>query len=200
MSKFLIVGLSLMVSGVSFAQETTAPQETVTAAQPTQEKNSRKGFLIGFGLGGGYTRLDAADESENRGSFLFNFKIGGGLSEKVTLFAESFSSFSSKDQIDVKTYSTLLSAQYFINDALFVQPGIGISTTEVSADAFGSTISVESDIGFAANATVGYELRMNKAFALAPQVSFNYNQVNADNGDGGNVFNVGALVGLTWYL
>src|SRR3989338_951233 len=66
-------------------------------------KKDRKGFFIGFALGGTALTLDGGGEQRTEEAYAFDMKIGGGLSEKALLMFNPSSQRATFDgiQLDV---------------------------------------------------------------------------------------------------
>ena len=69
----------------------------VSASSASAFDGERRGFILGFGIGGGLTSftqelsgfgagIDATSERENKGAFATDFRIGGGFSNQFLLY------------------------------------------------------------------------------------------------------------------
>lgn len=179
----------LWVAAIPILIVTGLLSQGVVLAQESQEKerSPRKGFVIGFDLGGGGIHFG----DDNMGALLGGFVIGGGISEKILLLAENPGALGFRG--DTPSGDALLFApQFFVLDSFFVRPGIGFGFAEVDVVG-GGTLS--TDLGVAAGLAAGYEWRLTKRFALSPEVKFNYLRV-----EGGNHYSYGVVADLRWYF
>lgn len=191
MKKWIITSLCLLISTASLAQE--QPTITGEAVSPKleRERNSREGFFLGFGLGGGGIHAG----NLNRGAGFGNFRIGGGVSEKLLVMGETLSSSTKKNGVTTSANALHLSSQIFITNRFFARPGIGVSVLNSSTTTGATTTTYSSDAGLSFILTEGYEFRFGKSFALSPEATFNYARV-----DNTNVMNYGVVIGALWYF
>lgn len=174
-----ITGLFLvMATLVAFS-----PRETAA-----EEKTDRKGFLIGFDVGGGAVRFG---DDGTHGALLGGLKIGGGITERILLMYEETSSVGLASNLP--SLSTgLLSAQFFVLDSYYVRPGVGFGWQERDVAGGGTLLT---DLGFTAGLAVGREWRLTRRFALSPEAKFGYARI-----EGHSDFSYGAAVDLRWYF
>lgn len=144
----IIVVLVLLLSGV---QDVYAKDLT-----------SRRGFVIGFDLGGGGVHFGGG---ENSSAFLAGVKIGGGISEHVLLLGEFFDAQGIRDD-SATLVGLLFSSQIFLPLDFYIRPGVGYGYGDAKTP---SGATVTSDKGFAAGFAFGHEWRLTKRFALSPE-------------------------------
>jgi hypothetical protein len=153
-----------------------------------KDVTSRKGFVIGFDLGGGAAHFGGGG---NSGAFMFGMKIGGGLSEHVLLLAEFFDAQSARNDSASLT-GVLFSSQFFLPLDFYVRPGVGFGYGKVKLP---GGASVSSDNGFAAGFAFGHEWRPTRRFSLSPEIKADYLRF-----EGLNNFAYGAVLDLRWYF
>lgn len=173
-----------MISGVVAVLILLPGFSGVRAAELTE----RKGFVIGFDLGGGRVHFNGGGSSS---AFMAGIKIGGGISEHVLLLAEFFDAQGIRDD-SASLVGLLFSSQIFLPLDFYVRPGIGFGYAKVKLPG-GATVT--SDNGFAAGFAFGHEWRLTKRFAFSPEAKFDYARI-----EGGNNFAYGATMDLRWYF
>src|SRR3990167_6466517 len=162
-----------------------------------EEKNSRKGFVVGIDVGAADLRLS---NSGNEGAFLGGFKVGWGVHERVLLFLEE-TSLLAFNNVSSTIQALYVSGQFFLLKNFYVRPGVGYADAEEDAAAgiattnFGNAKFVSTDLGFTAAGTAGYEFRIKKKFALSPEGKFGYLRLG-----GANHLFFGAVLDMRWYF
>ncbi|MCB0272945.1 MAG: outer membrane beta-barrel protein [Bdellovibrionales bacterium] len=144
------------------------------------ELNPRKGFFIGFSLGGGV--LDATGIDAD-GAFLGSLRIGGGLNEKLLLMGETSNAVISNNGVNTGLYSVNFSAQYFVMDTgLFVRPGVGLSYTNTESSSGNVTVITSNDeAGLSLIGATGYEFRLGRSFCLTPEFNYGFARIDGVN-------------------
>lgn len=156
----------------------------------------RNGFMIGFGLGGGSAQLQGGDRE---GSATGAFRVGYAVRPDLVLSYEGVAWAKRFDETlgDVTwTFSTNAAAltYYPPNVGLFLRGGLGLGTARVEVKTGGITLSDdENGLGFLLAA--GWEFRLTRKFALAPQFGYAYQTL--DTLDSSNFFDFG--LGFNWY-
>ena len=168
-----------------------------TTASAGSHPPDRNGFMIGFGLGGASLGLENGDERE--GGVAANFRIGYALRHDLVLHYEGNAWTKTFDGVlgDVTwTFSTSTAALTWFpsNVGLFLRGGAGLGTARVELETAGVTVS-DSESGFGFLLAGGYEWRLTKKFALAPQVEYSYQQLDTL----GSANMIGGGVGFNWY-
>jgi hypothetical protein len=130
--------LGLMFLGVSLA-----------FARPAEAQ--RSGFIIGFGIGPGWSSYTSTPDRESRIGVAFDFHIGGVIGDSFELYYVSKATIFSSDVVDVDNIGSGvggLGFSYPLNPRFSINGGIGFGTW-VESGSFGT--SVESDgVGFLA--------------------------------------------------
>lgn len=184
------------------------------AAAHAGEPPNRTGFFIGFGLGAGNASWDwaAISGDESEGSGVGNFRLGGAVREDLVLGLETWAWAKNWDilldgteiaELQITFAATTFAATYFPgNKGAFIRGGIGFASakTELKSD-LGSGASVTfdpgTDTGVALLAATGYEWRLTRKFALAPQVQLVYLGISGDVIDG--VLGIDGTLQFNWY-
>ncbi|HMQ10303.1 MAG TPA: outer membrane beta-barrel protein [Oligoflexia bacterium] len=158
-----------------------------------QDYVDRKGFFLGFSLGGGSLNIDGGDYKE--GAFLGGIRIGGGISENILLMAETNNAITDEDGVTVTHGSLNFAAQFFLNGNFYLRPGIGFASLQIDGDDGTFSFSATSDAGFNACLSAGYEFRLGKRFALSPEATFSYSSI-----EGSDVTHYGLKAAFQWYF
>ena len=123
------------------------------------EAVERKGFLIGFTVGGGKFDCDGC-QSSSAGAF--GFHLGGSISKKVTLAAEILGVANDEDEYSFSNVQGTALAQYWVIPRVWIGGGIGTGFNSVE---IGNT-TVDGDSKLALVAAAGVELYQGRQFVL----------------------------------
>lgn len=151
----------------------------VTATSVRAFNGQRKGFMLGFGIGPGYTNFSQeADgpesESEGKAAIVTDFKIGGGFNEQFLLYYENRVSWFKMKVVDEFWYDPFTDELRYTETDVTIAHGIGLVgmsyyfKTEVPSFYVLGSIGVstwsapfESDsdtwVGFGISGGAGYE-------------------------------------------
>jgi hypothetical protein len=138
---------------------------------------TRQGWTLGLGVGGG----SAAPEGEERkGGAAASFRVGYVFTPQLGAGLES-NAWSADVDGDTWTFSVSAAALTFYpapEQGFFLRGGVGVGsvTVDLGSSFFGSTHVSEQ--GFGVTGGAGYEWRVARTVALAPQVDFSYVSVN----------------------
>ena len=145
----------------------------VVAAQRLQ---TREGFWISFGPGGGSASFDCRDcnpfPDELKGAgYTFHVRLGGSVSPRLLLGGEIDAWSKSDGGIDSFSGITAGAAYYYPSAAggLFLKGGIGFTVT-------GSDDGVDelSSTGFGVILGAGYDVRVAANFSITPVLNLTY--------------------------
>lgn len=161
---------------------------------PTQgEAQTREGFFIGFGLGGG--SFGCTDCGDRQSGVSAQLNLGGALSDQLLLGV--LSSAWTKEESGARLTHANLSAmaQYYpvATSGFYVRGGVGFSTLEVSTTASGLTLS-GSESGLGMSAGLGYDIRTGANFSVSPYGVFQWGDFE---GGSANTFQIG--LGVQWH-
>ena len=140
-------------------------------------------FGLGVASGGGDSRSEVGAGISIRPGYQIN-------DEWIGMLDIFFSGFDG-----LKNNGFLLSGQYYLEDNMYIRPGVGLSRLifdvegipvfnpltgmlETSAD------SVKTDLGLALSVAGGYEFEINEMFTAGPTARIIYNNIT----DGGGTF------------
>jgi hypothetical protein len=155
----------------------------------TTQAQSRDGFWIGFGLGGGSLSIDDADDREAGGvGFL---KMGGTINEKFLIGGESNVWLKEVDGVTI-TSSNFSAVAYFYPSAtsgFFLKGGIGWA--RLALESGGVTLATN---GGGAVFGIGYDWRVGDNVSVNPVLNF-----SAASYDGGNTNVTELAVGVTFH-
>jgi hypothetical protein len=177
------------------------------ASSPTdaQRPNTREGFWIGFGLGGGSVGVDCPTCSEDRTTNTSGyFKLGGTVSPRVLMGFESNGWTNSEVAFDESLgFASFIVAWYpSATGAFFLKGGVGAMAyvAEDGVDELTATAAAGS-IG------LGIDIRIGRNLSLTPYMNifssspakFRFNDIPAPAGQDitANLVQIG--LGLTWH-
>lgn len=148
------------------------------------EKNSRKGFTFGLGVGPGY--LQSGFGGSGFG-MMGDLRFGFGISEQFLIFLEQNSAFGFNITDGIRT-SFSVASQIFVtpDSGFYLRPSVGVG---------GIGNFFDGGAGIAGGLAVGHEWRLGKSFALSPELQFDYLRAG-----GANHYNYGAVLDLKWYF
>ena len=153
------------------------------------QAQTREGFWIGFGFGGGSLGVDGGtDRDSGVGGYL---KLGGTLSERFLLGAETNQWVKEESGVSVN-HSNLSAVAYFYPSAtggFFLKGGLGVSRLSVKV----SGISASED-GGGAVLGLGFDARVGDNWSITPALNFNAGAL-----DGGNTSVTELSVGVPWH-
>ncbi len=182
------------VLGVVLVAATLLPS-LVSAAGPYPQ--TRQGWLVGLGLGGGSAGLTADGESSDRtGGGAGSFRVGYAFQPQLSVDLNS-SAWSKSENSTTLTFDVAAIGLSYYPAAvpgLLVHGGIG-SGTESGTVVVGNTKFSESQSGLGFSVGAGWEFRLARTFAVGPEV--NYGWMSLDSFDA-NYINGG--IAATWYF
>jgi len=157
---------------------------------------TREGWLIGFGVGGGSAGISADGASSDReGGFAASFRAGYAFQPQLSVELDS-NGWSKEQDGTTTTFSVGTAAINYYPGAqgIVLRGGVGFGSADVSTQVGSVTLSgSESGFGFLLGA--GYEFRVRRTFAIGPQVDFGWMTLDAFDA---NYVNVG--IGFNWYF
>lgn len=155
----------------------------VASAQSTSPANSREGFMIGIGLGGGSAveDIDGGPDQDRAGGGAGAFRLGFGVSPSLVIGLESTAWLRQDDEeflgqsIDVTTTLTTtgVALTWFPapGGGLLLRAGLGIGRVAVELER-GSVTAEVSETGFGILFGIGHEWRLSRSFALGIEGDF----------------------------
>ncbi len=157
---------------------------------------TRQGWYVGFGLGGGGAALHADGTSTSReGAFSGNFRGGYVFNPELALGLESNAWTKEMDGATWTLSVGTAAVTYFPGaQGFYLRGGIGLGTAEVEQQ-FGNVSVTGSESGFGLTGGLGYEFRVLRTFALAPQVDYSWTTLDDFDFD----YVMGALQ-FNWYF
>lgn len=166
----------------------------VAGSAEAQDRQERRGFWIGFGLGGGSFGCEDCEGRE--GGFSGHFKLGGTPSRKLLVGGES--NFWVKEENDATLSMTNVSAVVYFypseTGGFHLKGGLGLSVLSLDVDLGGGTTLSTDDTGGGLLLGLGYDARLGRNFSLVPFLNF---LGGTFEGGTANFWQVGA--GLTWH-
>jgi len=170
----------------------------VTATSVCAFNGERKGFVLGFGIGPGYTNFSQElggieSDSEGKASIVTDFKIGGGFNEQFLLYYENRLSWFKLTVVDEVYYDPFADEVTFTETDVTIAHGIGLVgmsyyfKTEapsfyvlgsVGVSSWSAPFETNSDmwVGFGISAGVGYEFAKHWAI----EGTLNYGNPSTD--------------------
>lgn len=175
--------------GVFLAVLVVLPQYATAQGRP----QTREGFFIGFGFGGGSFGCEGCGDRETGGAG--HLKLGGAVSPQLLVGGES--NAWTKEEGGARLTQANLSAiaQFYpsATSGFFLKGGLGLSRLEVSGSGGGFSFSAtESGLGLTAG--LGYDIRLGTNFSLVPYGMFAWGSF-----DGGTANNGQLGLGVTWH-
>lgn len=157
---------------------------------------TREGWLVGFGAGGGSAGVSG--DSQREGGFAGSFRVGYAFQPEISLELLSSVWTKSENNTDVTFSVGGVGIGYYPNaqglEGLVLRGGVGFGDVSVGASSGGTRFSA-SESGFGFTVGAAYEFRVTRTFAIGPQVDFGYLSIN---GESANFVN-GSL-GFNWYF
>jgi hypothetical protein len=196
----LIASLALLVPSIAAAQPGAygpppPPPPPGYYAQPVgapAPSPERRGFLIGFSLGGGSITCDECNESLS--GIALDIHLGGMITPQLALMFDGMGvahTLEGGGGTLINVVDTI-AAQYWVSPQFWIKGGIGVGRLSVS-DSDGEEVAA-SETGSAAMIGAGYELVSSRTFALDLQL-----RGAVAHYDGTDV-QMGSLnLGLNWY-
>ena len=183
--------IAVLFTGSLFAQEAPTGVE-------------RKGFVIGLGVGVGAISIADSnaetpfDEAQG-GLSLPNLKIGFMLSDRMALLATFPGMIYEVDDRDRSFEAFIPSLQYWVNDRLWVNGGIGLAMDFPALYDMKGLEGDQFNLGCAVAVSAGFELVQRKNFALDLQSKIHLGRVFLDNDIERDAASFSVGVGFNWY-
>ena len=157
MNRFLVAGLACMAFAASAGAQSVKPQ-------------TRQGFGISFGLGGGSASMTCDDcPSGREGGFSGYLRLGGYVSP--SLFVGGESNGWTKDEYGVETQIGSLNAvlQWYPQQAsgLYLKGGAGFARATAT-----DGIDELATTGMSMTMGLGYDWRLTRNFSLTPYANY----------------------------
>jgi len=167
-----------------------------------QNAQTREGFAISFGLGGGSGAMTAdGGSSDRRGAPSGYLRVGGAYKPNLILSGEINAWTKSQDGATLTIGTVNATAQYYpaAEMGFFVNGGLGMGSVRMSVDdpSFGTVSTDGTGLGYQLG--TGYDLRLAPNFALTPYATYFRTAGIKVAGEkiNGNVFHFG--VGFSWF-
>ncbi|MDW3652797.1 MAG: hypothetical protein R8P61_37305 [Bacteroidia bacterium] len=163
----------------------------------------RKGFVIGFGIGGGVISIsdsdqgEAFDKAQGGGSFP-NLKLGWMVNDRLAILG-MYAGMIYENQGKDRSFDALMpSIQYWVKDRWWVNAGAGLAMDFPAL--YENNIEEEDwNFGGAVAFSTGYELVQKKSFALDLQTQLQMGWSNLDNGKDRDVVVLSIGLGFNWF-
>ncbi len=179
-----------------------------SAALAGDHPHERRGFMLGFGLGGGDFSTVREDDketvfanSEEGGSA--GLRFGYGFNDQLVLGLEIAGWGRERDSDELSVGSTLLNLTWHpCGGGFFLRGGVGGGGIEIEADLGAFNLGV-GDEGPAVGFGLGYEWRLTRTFALGGAFDFRYidlDDTNVPEDTNWGVTHSSMSVQLNWYL
>lgn len=163
----------------------------------------RKGFVIGFGLGGGVISISDSDqevpfdEAQAGGSFP-NLKLGWMVNDRLAILG-MYSGMGYEHQDKNRSFDALMpSVQYWVKDRWWVNAGAGLAMDFPAL--YEDNIEDEDwNFGGAVALGTGYELVQKKNFALDLQTQLLMGSANLNSDKLREVVVLSVGLGFNWF-
>lgn len=194
MHRSLLVGAAALFLSAGVAQAQSAKPQT------------RQGFNISFGLGGGSGQLttDQGSNSDRKTGGTMYLNIGGTVMPNLTLGGE-INGWTHSENNQTGTFATMMAVAHYypmLTNGWYVTGGLGVASAQAKDDNTGDKL--ESN-GLGLEIGTGYDWRLGTNFSLSPYFQYVYgtkgtaklNGQDAGMKMGGNFFQLG--LGFTWH-
>ena len=175
----------------------------ISYGQNETNQIERKGFVIGFGIGGGVISISDSDQevpfdkAQGGGSFP-NLKLGWMVNDRLAILG-MYSGMSYEYEDKDRSFDAFMpSVQYWVKDRWWVNAGAGLA---MDFPAFYEDNIEDEDWNFggAVAFSTGYELVQKKNFALDLQTQLQMGWTNLDNDRDRDVVVLSIGLGFNWY-
>ena len=198
MRKILVLALVLLPA-IAFAQYAPPPPPPGGGgggyyAPPAPEPGiHRRGFLIGFSLGGGTMNCSNCNDSDALSGVALDIHLGGMIAPNLAIMFDGWGVAHSFDGGGTLVHVMDTAAvQAWVMPQFWIKGGVGAGQLRINDDNGNSVATSETGLGLFGAA--GFEVLQGSSFALDLQL-----RLGTVKYDGGSV-NMGALtVGANWY-
>ncbi|WP_396202676.1 hypothetical protein [Gemmatimonas sp.] len=162
---------------------------TATTVEAQGKAQTRKGFWITGGLGGGSLGCDDCEGRESGATA--QIALGGTLTPRFQLGATSNAWSKSVDGVTISQSGLMALAKFYpsATGGFFLQGGLGVGRFEVGDDSL-----TEGITGTSAILGIGYDWRVGKNFSVTPF----FNGIGGSFDEGSANFNQ-LGISLTWH-
>lgn len=180
---------SITLCGALLALLVAIPQSVEGQDRP----QTREGFFIGFGLGGGSFGCEGCGDRQSGAAA--HIKLGGAIRPNVLLGVESIGWTKDEGGARLSHVNVAAIVQFYpaAENGFFLKGGVGVSRLEASASGGGFSFSA-GDNGLGLTAGLGYDIRLGTNFSLSPYGSFVWGDF-----EGGTANHVQFGLGVTWH-
>jgi hypothetical protein len=163
---------------------------------------TRQGFTIGFGLGGGSAAFscDFCGDDREAGGVGY-LRLGGAVRPNLVVAGEVGGWAKEQDGVTLSATNVTGTLVWYPNVAsgFFLKTGLGFGSIDVEIQTNGGTFTTSrSGLGFQVGA--GYDWRVARNFSLSPFATYSLTNVELDDVDerlGINVLHIG--LGFVWH-
>jgi hypothetical protein len=154
---------------------------------------TRQGWLVGVGLGGGTAGV--SDGTDREAGFAASLRAGYAFNNQLSLELGG-TSWTKQENGTTVTFSAggPMLSYYPGEQGLVLRLGVGGGSGDVSLES-GNTTVTASESGLGAFGGVGYEFRVTPRFAVGPQIHGGWLSLDEFNADWINF-----EIGLHWYF
>jgi hypothetical protein len=147
----------------------------------------RKGFIIGFGLGGGQMTCDGC---ESLSGPAFALHLGGMINQKLALVWDGSGVVREEDGVTLSSAVAGPAAQYWVSPRVWIKGGVGAGRLVAAVN----NVTTSSDWGLGFMGGLGVEALQKKKFAIDLQFRFTTAKI-----EGERTNNFFGLVGFNFY-
>lgn len=178
---------------------------TLTAFAQTTERTGieRKGFVIGFNVGGGVITVSDNGQdgfSKAHGGFSFpDLKLGGMINHRLAILATTSGMIYDYNKAD-RTFGTLIPvAQFWGTNRWWINGGIGMAMDYPALYDFNENGNNDLKVGCAVTFGTGYEVLQKEKFAIDLQAKITMGRAyeNKNTYRDGVACSIG--VGFNWF-
>ncbi|MEZ5024759.1 MAG: hypothetical protein R2728_16155 [Chitinophagales bacterium] len=174
------------------------------AAQAQEDSTYRKGFLIGFGIGGGVISIADSKTGENfdhvQGGMSFpNLKIGFMINDRLAFIGTMGGMMYDLEDKDRSFQTIAPTIQFWIKDRWYINGGLGLAMDMPALYEIEDFESEDWNFGCALVASTGYEVFKRRNFAIDVQGKLLLGRTNLGDDQHRDAASFFLGLGFNWY-
>ena len=164
----------------------------------------RKGFVIGFGIGGGVISISDSDqevpfdEAQVGGTFP-NLKLGWMVNDRLAILGMYSGMGYEYEDKDRRFDAFMPSVQYWVKDRWWIHGGAGLAIDAPALYDIKDNVNDDWNTGIAAMVSTGYEVYRKNKFALNVQSKLLVGGVKLNNNIDREAVQFSLGIGFSWF-
>lgn len=180
MKKIIVTAMLLIMSMPVFAHDAELKTTDYAAPAKSALAHDRKGFVLGVGAGVGEQFLYYSTFNRQNTVPMIDLKLGYGVTDKILVLFNPNIIFSNNDGFQTYLMQFPIAAQFYVIKDFYLRPGVGLSISTRSYDAFLRAQALSGKASVGANLAVGYEFRLMKGrLGLSPELVYHYDRISS---------------------